>query len=235
MAAWAAKRFWTDTSVVNALDGYTIHLDARPVHTPIKTPLIVPTRALAAAIAAEWHAQSGIVNPETMPFTRMANSALDKVAPQFDEVVELLAAYGASDLLCYRANGPARLIDRQARAWDPVLDWATSVLGAPLRVTTGVIPIAQPPESVAVLSARVKAFTPFQLAAVHDLVSITGSLVLTLAVTEGWMSLDAAWAAARVDEIWQAEVWGEDETAAGSESLRHAAFLHSGRFFTLCG
>ncbi len=235
MAAWAAKRFWMDTSVVDAPGGYTIHLDARPVRTPIKTPLIVPTQALADAIAAEWQAQSGVVNPETMPFTRMANSAIDKVAPQFDEVADLLAAYGATDLLCYRANGPARLIDRQAQAWDPVLDWAASTLGAPLRVTTGVIPIEQPPASVAVLSGRVKAFTPFQLAAVHDLVSISGSLVLTLAVTEGWMPLDAAWAAARVDEIWQAEVWGEDETAAAFEALRRTAFLHSGRFFALCG
>ena len=124
MSDWRPKRFWTAATVEPAPGGHTVHLDGRPVRTPGKSPLIVPTEAMARAIAAEWDAQTGIVRPETMPFTRSANSAIEKVAPQFDEVVGLLAAYGETDLLCYRAHGPAELMARQAAAWDPLLDWA---------------------------------------------------------------------------------------------------------------
>jgi chaperone required for assembly of F1-ATPase len=235
MSGWSAKRFWKEATVEGCDGGFTVRLDGRAVKTPLRTPLVVPTLALAQAIADEWQAQEGKVKPETMPCTRTANSALDKVAPQFDEVAGLLLAYGASDLLCYRAANPAALTARQAEAWDPLLQWAREALRAPLVVTTGVMPVEQPAESMAALRALVWRQTPFQLAAFHDLVAISGSLVLALAVTEGRLTVEQAWTLSRQDETWQAEHWGEDEEAAESEDLRRGGFLHAGRFYGLCG
>jgi chaperone required for assembly of F1-ATPase len=235
MSVWAARRFWTTASAVPVEGGFAVHLDARPVRTPLKAPLVLPTLALAEAVAAEWQAQDGRVNPETMPFTRTANSAIDKVAPQMDEVAAMLAAYGGSDLLCYRAEGPPDLIARQAEAWDPVLIWALEALGADLLVTTGVIHVEQPPESLMRLHENVAGQTPFQLAAFHDLVALSGSLVLALAVTEGNLTADEAWSLSRIDEDWQISLWGEDEEAAEVAALKRAAFLQADRFYGLCG
>lgn len=235
MAAWAPKRFWQLAEAVACDGGFTVLLDGRGVKTPAKTPLVVPTLALAQEIASEWQAQQGQVRPDTMPFTRSANSALDKVATQFDEVAGLIAAYGASDLLCYRATHPAALTERQAVGWDPVLDWCAQTLGAPLRATTGIVPVEQPPESVAALAARVRALTPFQLAGFHDLVAISGSLVLGFAVALGRVDVQGAWALSRIDETWQAEHWGSDDDATESEAVRQAGLIHAGRFFALCG
>ena len=167
---WKAKRFWKTATAEPCDGGFTVRLDQRPVKTPGKEPLIVPTLAMAEAIAAEWDAQQGPLRPETMPVTRAANSALEKVAPQFAEVVGLLAAYGASDLLCYRATGPADLIARQAAAWDPLLHWAATALNAPLLVTSGIVPIDQPAASTSRLHDLTAALSPFQIAALHDLV-----------------------------------------------------------------
>lgn len=235
MTAWAAKRFWTEARAVPAPGGFGVSLDARPVRTPRKAPLVVPTEGLAQAIAAEWQAQTGTVNPATMPFTRTANSAIDTVAPQPEAVVQMLADYGGSDLLCYRADGPPALVARQSEAWDPLLDWSATTLGAPLLTATGIVHRAQAPASLAALTAQVRALTPFQLAAFHDLVSLSGSLVLALAVTHGRLAASAAWALSRIDESWQIEQWGEDEEAAETAVLRQAAFLHADRFFALCG
>lgn len=235
MSVWAAKRFWTTASAVPVEGGYTVHLDARPVRTPLKAPLVVPTLALAEAIAAEWQAQVAKVNPETMPFTRTANSAIDKVMPQMDEVASMLAAYGGSDLLCYRAEGPPELIARQEEAWDPILIWALETLGADLIVTTGVMHVEQPADSLMRLHEKVAGLTAFQLAAFHDLVAISGSLVLALAVTHRRVTADAAWRLSRIDEDWQISLWGEDEDAAEVAALKHAAFLQADRFFGLCG
>ncbi len=231
---WTAKRFWSEASAGPCDGGFTVRLDGRGAKTPAKTPLILPTAALAEAVAAEWEAQTGKVSPASMPLTRMANSALDKVAPQFREVADMIAAYGGSDLLCYRATGPRELIARQAAAWDPLLDWAARVLSAPLITTAGVMPVAQPQAALAALSARVHALTPFELAALHDLVAISGSLILGLAVACGHLTPDQAWDASRIDETWQAELWGRDEDAARIEALRRAALLDAGRFFALC-
>lgn len=235
MSGWAAKRFWTAATAEPCQDGYTVRLDSRAVKTPAKAALTLPTLAMAQAIAAEWQAQTGKLRPETMPCTRSANSAIDKVAVQFDEVAGLLAAYGASDLLCYRATRPAGLIDRQAAAWDPLLDWCATSLDAPLRTTAGIVHIDQPASSVARLTARVMGFSAFQLAAVHDLISISGSLVVALAITDRHLTPQQGWSLSRIDEAWQNEQWGVDEDAAAQEALRHAAFLHAGRFFALCG
>lgn len=235
MADWEAKRFWKAALAVPEAGGFTVHLDGRAVRTPAKRPLILPTERLAAAIAAEWDAQEGRIRPETMPYTRAANSAIDKVAPQRDAVIDELAGYGGTDLLCYRAPGPAPLIARQAAAWEPLLEWAHATLGAPLVVTTGVIPVAQPGASLTQLRARVAAHSAFHLAALHDLVAISGSLILALAVAEGRLTPDAAFAASRIDEVWQAEQWGDDDEAAATEALRAEAFHNAGRFFALCG
>jgi chaperone required for assembly of F1-ATPase len=235
VSQWAAKRFWTTTSVVPEADGYAIRLDARAVKTPAKQPLIVPTEVMAVAIADEWQAQQGRVNPESMPVTRSANSAIDKVTPQFDAVVNLTAAYGASDLLCYRATGPAELATLQAQRWDPLLVWAQQTYVLDLRVTIGVMPIEQPPATIARLRAEVARLTPFQLTAFHDLVALTGSLVLALAITRGQLTTDQAWSLSRVDEDWQISLWGDDEDAAALAAFRHAALQHAGRFYALCG
>lgn len=235
MSVWSARRFWTEATVHPTDGGFAVHLDTRPVRTPLKTPLILPTEGLAHAVAAEWQAQGAKVNPATMPFTRTANSAIDTVTLQFEAVAAMLAAYGETDLLCYRATGPAALIDRQAAAWDPLLDWSASALQAPLRATSGVMHIDQPATSLATLGAAVRALSPFQLAAFHDLVAISGSLVLALAVARGRLTADQVWALSRLDEDWQIEEWGADEEAAEIAAQKHAAFLQADRFYALCG
>ena len=235
MSQWAAKRFWTLATAVETETGFTVHLDTRPVRTPAKAAFILPTRAMAQSAADEWQAQTGKVRPETMPVTRAANSAIDKVTPLHTAVVAEVAGFGATDLLCYRATFPQALIDRQAAVWDPVLHWSATTLQAPLHVTHGVIPIAQPSASLAALTALVQTLDPFRLMALHDLVAISGSLLLGLAVTSGQTTALAAWDACRIDENWQAEQWGEDEDAAILAAQRKSAFLQADRFYALCG
>lgn len=234
MSGWSAKRFWATATAEACEGGSTVRLDARALKTPAKAPLIVPTMELAQAIAAEWDAQTAKVDPTTMPLTRLANSALDKITPQFAEVADMIADYGGSDLLCYRATAPRELITRQAAAWDPPLAWAASTLSAPLTVTSGVTHIAQPGQSLVTLSRRVHAASVFELAALHDLVAITGSLILGLAVTKGHLSAAKAWATSRLDEDWQVEHWGQDDLASQSEAARHRALMDADRFFRLC-
>jgi chaperone required for assembly of F1-ATPase len=235
VSTWAARRFWTAAAALPVEGGFTVQLDARPVRTPLKAPLVVPTLALAQAIAAEWQAQEQTIDPETMPFTRAANSAIDKVAAQFEAVVDMLAEYGGSDLLCYRAEGPADLVALQARSWDALLDWAREDLGAPLRKTTGVMHVSQPEASLEALRRHVHALTPFQLAAFHDIVAISGSLVLALAVARHRITADAAWTLSRIDEDWQISLWGEDEEAAEVAGRKREALLQAYRFYALCG
>jgi chaperone required for assembly of F1-ATPase len=235
MSAWAAKRFWKQASASPCDGGFTVTLDGRAVKTPAKRLLVVPTLAMAEAIALEWDAQQGVIKPETMPVTRAANSALDKVAPQFAEVAALLSAYGETDLLCYRATAPQELIDRQAEGWDPLLDWAARTYGAPLLVTAGVVHITQPEASVRALWAAVHGFDNFRLAALHDLIAISGSLVLALAVTAGRLTAAQAWELSRIDETWQNELWGVDDEAAALEAFKRDALLGAERFFGLCG
>jgi len=233
MSGWTAKRFWTSASVLAVAGGHTVTLDGRPVRTPAKAPLVLPTERLAAAIAAEWEAQQGEVKPALMPLTRTANAAIDKVAVMVPAVVEEIARYGASDLLCYRAPGPQPLVARQAAAWDPWLGWAAS-LGAPLTVTTGIVHAPQPADSLAILTGRVAGHGPFELAPLYDLVAISGSLVLGLATAAGHLDPDQAFDLARLDEDWQAEQWGRDEEAAESAAVKRQAMRDAGRFLRLC-
>lgn len=235
MSTWAAKRFWEAARAEPCAGGFAVLLDTRPVKTPAKQPLVLPTLAMAQAIAAEWDQQHGVIKPETMPLTRAANSAIDKVAPQFDGVVGEIANYGSTDLLCYRATVPQALVERQEAGWAPLLAWARADLGAGLAVTHGVIPIPQSKTSLARLRALVAEHSAFELAALHDLVAITGSLILGLAVARGRLTGEEAFALSRIDETWQNEHWGEDEEAAAQEAQRRIALLTAERFLALCG
>jgi chaperone required for assembly of F1-ATPase len=235
MSNWKTKRFWKEAVAEPCDGGFTVRLDARLVKTPLKAPLVLPTLAMAQAIAAEWDAQIGLIKPQTMPVTRAANSAIDKIVPQFNEVAGLLAAYGASDLICYRATDPQALVMRQAQAWDPMIAWAADTLHAPLIATAGVMHIAQDAGSLDRLQAQVFALDAFRLAGLHDLVAISGSLVLALAVSHRRLSGPEAWVLSRIDETWQQELWGIDEEAADLQALRERGFLDADRFYQLCG
>ncbi|TDK43895.1 ATP12 family chaperone protein [Antarcticimicrobium luteum] len=231
MSEWKQKRFWTDVSVEKDEDGYSVALDGRRIKTPAKAPLILPARPMAEAVADEWAAQEGEIDPRRMPFTRSANAAIDKVRTQHGEVADLLADYGDSDLLCYRADRPQELVERQAEAWGPALDWAEQALGVRLEPRSGVIHRPQDPEALARLRAQVHALDAFRLAAFHDLVSLTGSLILGFAAARDWRPVDALWALSRLDEHWQEEQWGADDEAAAIEALKRDAFLHAKAFY----
>lgn len=233
MSDWKAKRFWKEAAVVSATGGHGVELDGRPVKTPAKQPLILPTVAMAKAVAAEWDAQEGVINPNQMPVTKTANSAIDKVAIQHAEVAEMLADYGDSDLLCYRADAPEELVARQAAHWDPMLDWAQEVLGARLETRIGIMHQPQQPAALEALRFRTRAMTNFELAAFHDLVSLSGSLVLGFAATMGARDIEVLWDISRLDESWQAEQWGRDDAAEAQAEIKKSAFLHAGRMFAL--
>ena len=233
MSEWKAKRFWKAASVVEVEGSFAIELDGRGVKTPAKQVMHVPTHAMASAIAQEWDAQVEIINPNTMPVTKTANAAIDKVTVQHAEVAQLLAAYGDSDLLCYRADAPEELVARQNEHWNPILDWAEDALGARLEPRTGVIHAPQNPLAVEALSRRTHALDAFELAAFHDLVSLSGSLVLGFAATMDARPADELWTISRLDELWQEEQWGEDEEATAMALIKRDAFLHAKRMFDL--
>lgn len=233
MAEWKLKRFWKTAEAVPVEGGWEIRLDGRPVRTPAKARLVLPSRALAEAVAAEWADQQGEVDPLSMPMTRSANAAIDKVVPQRAEVAALIAAYGETDLCCYRAEVPEGLVARQVAAWDPMLDWAGSAFGAPLAVTVGVLPVTQPEASLEALQDRVAAEDAFALAALHDLVALTGSLVLGLAAAEGVLPGEEIWRRSRIDETWQEEQWGIDDEAADVAARKFGDFLHALAFYRL--
>lgn len=233
MSDWKARRFWDQAEAVEVEGGFSVHLDGRAVKTPSKSALTLPTLLMAQAVAQEWDAQDKEIDPATMPVTRAANSAIDKVAVQFTEVADMLAAYGGSDLLCYRADGPETLVKRQHEGWDGLLERAAQEFGAPLNVTSGIIPVDQPQDSLDRLSKLVHAQSPFELAGFHDLVTISGSLILALAAINEWASLDDLWALSRIDETWQEEQWGEDEEATEHAAFKREGFLQGARFYTL--
>ncbi len=231
MSEWALKRFWTETTAVERDGQFAVLLDSRPVKTPAKASLSVPTERLAKAIAAEWDAQESAVNPNTMPFTRMANSAIDKVSLQHGEVAQMLADYGDADLLCYRAERPESLVNRQSAEWDPPLEWARSALGACLHARAGVMHVPQDPHALTVLAERVRQLDNFRLAAFHDLVTLSGSLILGFAAAEGWKDADAIWDISMLDTLWQEAQWGRDEDAFETAQIKRLAFKHAKTFF----
>ncbi|AXT35304.1 ATPase [Phaeobacter sp. LSS9] len=231
MSEWKQKRFWKTVSVAETENGFAVELDGRRVKTPAKAALAVPGRDMAEAIAAEWEAQTESVDPSTMPVTRSANAAIDKVSHQHGEVSDMLSDYGDSDLLCYRAEMPAELVQRQAEIWDPALEWAAETLGARLEPRSGILHAPQNPEALARLRGLVHEMTPFQLAAFHDLVAMSGSLVLGFAAAKGWRPADQIWEMSRLDELWQEQQWGQDEEAQATADLKRRAFLHAKRFY----
>ncbi len=233
MSDWKAKRFWEQAEVGEVEGMFQVLLDGRQVKTPAKASLLVPTQAMAQAIADEWQAQVEKIDPATMPVTRSANAAIDKVRLQHAEVADMLAEYGDTDLLCYRAESPVELTERQARAWDPVLDWAAEALEARLVPASGIIHVAQSPEALTRLRNRVHALDAFQMAAFHDLVGISGSLILGFACALDHLSADQAWEISRLDETWQEEQWGQDDEATAQANMKHQSFLHAKRFFDM--
>jgi chaperone required for assembly of F1-ATPase len=233
MSEWKAKRFWTETRVADVPGGHTVQLDGRPVKTPAKAALVMPTRAMAEAAAAEWEAQQETIDPISMPVTRSVNAAIDKVAHQFAEVADMLAAYGDSDLTCYRADGPEGLVARQTAGWDPLLDWAADTFDARLIPVQGVVHQAQNPQALGRLRAPIDAMSPFELTAMHDLISLSGSLVIGLAASAGLQPPAALWRLSRIDEDWQVEQWGEDEEATKEAEIKRVAFHAASRFLEL--
>ena len=221
------KRFWQEASVGD--DG-VVALDRRPVRTPGRVPLALPTRALAAAVAAEWQAVGETVDPRAMPLTGLANAAIDRIAPDPAAFAAGLARYGESDLLCYRAETPPPLVERQAAAWDPLLAWAMARFDVHFVVVAGIVHRAQPAATLARLGEAVAAQDAFRLAGLSPLVTITGSLVAALALIEGAADADTIWAAALVDEDWQAELWGSDPLAEQARATRRAEFDAAVRF-----
>lgn len=233
MSAWKTKRFWKEATAAQIDGGFTITLDGRSVKTPAKRPLVVPSITIARAVAAEWDAQVEEVLPQTMPVTRAANAAIDKVAQQKTEVADLLAAYGDSDLLCYRADSPPGLVARQSEAWDPLLDWAADTFGARLKPTVGLMPTPQDPGDLAKLSAQVHAMDHFTLTAFHDLVGLSGSLIIGFAALRDHAPIEELWQTSRIDETWQEEHWGEDEEAQEMAAAKRAQFMAAKKLYNM--
>lgn len=224
------KRFWKQVTVEP--EG-GIALDGKPVRTPGRAPLVLPTTALAEAVAGEWRAVGETLDPRAMPLTGLANAAIDRVAPDPAAFAAGLARYGESDLLYYRADDPAPLVARQAAAWDPLLDWARQRYDVHFEPVAGVMHRAQPEATLARLGEAVAALDPFRLAGLSPAVTISGSLVAALALVEGAATPDAVWQAAHVDEDWQAELWGEDTLATQAREARRAEFDAGVRFLGL--
>lgn len=232
-SARAMKRFYKQATAFPEEGGVAVLLDGRPVRTPARAALRVPTEELAEAIAREWNAQGEKIEPHLMPLTGLANAAIDRVAPDPAAFGRTLAEYGESDLLCYRAEGPQSLVERQGRVWDPLLGWARTRFGIEIETTAGVMHRRQPSHTVEQLGRAVAARGPFQLAGLAPLVTIAGSLIIALALAEGAIGLEAAWDAAMLDEAWQAEQWGADPLAAASLENRRREFEGAYLFLTL--
>ncbi len=230
------KRFYKEASVEERNGAFQLVLDGRPARTPGRNPLAVPARALAEALAEEWSRQGDEIDPATMPVTRIVNSGIDGVAPRRQEVVDDLVRYAGSDLLCYRAGEPGRLVDAQNATWNPLLDWARDSIGARFALAEGIMHVDQPPETAAAIRRAVEAVrSPIALAALHVMTTLTGSVVTALAHAAGRYDADQAWAAAHVDEVYQESVWGEDYEAMARRRSREADFRAASLVYRLAG
>jgi chaperone required for assembly of F1-ATPase len=230
------KRFYKEAGVEERNGRFFLILDGRTARTPNRQELTVPSRGLAEALAAEWAAQGVEINPATMPVTRIVNSAIDGVAPRRAEVVDDLVRYAGSDLTYYRAGEPERLAKAQDEAWNPVLDWARDTHGARFSLAEGVMHVAQPDEAVAAIRHAVEEIaSPFALAALHVMTTLTGSILIALAHASRAIDTDEAWAAAHVDEHHQESLWGEDHEAMERRRKREADFRAASEVFRLTG
>ena len=235
MSEWKPKRFWKKVDVVSSEKGFCIKLDAKILKTPAKKEMLLPTNALAKKIAAEWDRQVDEIDPNAMPFTKSANAALDKVIEQFEEVSSLVSDYGDTDLLYYRADSPAELQMRQNSSWDPIIEWAEKTFEVKINCGTGILYIPQDKGMLYKLSQEISELSSFQLTALYDLVSITGSLILGLATINGRLSAEEAFNLSRIDELWQIEQWGVDEEAQAVSALKCEAIVHAQEFYLLSG
>ena len=227
------KRFWKEALVVPQGGGWSVQLDSRPLRTPARDTLAVPTRALADAIAAEWAAAAEDFDPREMPLTGLANGAVDRISPDPAAFAAGLAKYAEGDLLCYRAEGPTPLVSREQERWDPLLAWARRRYDVDFRITEGIVHVPQPQATVDGLGHAIHALDPFRLAGLSPLVTIGGSLVTALAVFEKAIGVDEAWAALNIDEQWQLEKWGSEAEAEKALENRRRDFLVGARFLEL--
>lgn len=227
------KRFWKQAAAERQDGGFSVTLDGRPVRTPARAPLVVPTEAMAAAIASEWNSAGETVDPRAMPLTGLANAAIDRVVPDPKAFADALARYGESDLLCYRAQAPRELLARQEERWDEFLAWARRRFDVDFETTCGIVHVEQPDATIGRLSHAVAALDSFRLAALSPLVTIGGSLVAALAVAERAATPEQAWNALTVDEQWQREQWGSDEEAEAALESRRRDFFAAAQFVEL--
>jgi chaperone required for assembly of F1-ATPase len=226
------KRFYRDVGLVSTPEGFAITLDGRPVKTPARRPLAAPTRPLGEALAAEWEAQADVVDPARMPLTRLANTIIDGVAAASPAIEAEIEKYLGSDLVCYRAEGPDRLVARQAHQWDPILAFARDQFGARFEITYGVRFVNQSPDAMAA-ARRAIPIDPWRLGAVHAIMTLTGSALIALAVDRGAVRPDDAWVAAHVDEDWNMELWGRDQLALERRAARRAEMQAAARVLEL--
>lgn len=226
------RRFWKDVAVI-ADGGFQIALDGRRVKTPARAELVLPSAALAEAIAEEWRAAAQQVDLRAMPLTGLANAAIDRIGPDSERFAAGLAKYGETDLLCYRAEAPAALVERQAAEWDPLLAWARRRYDIDFCITASTIYRPQPPATVERLAHAVVALDAFRLAGLSPMVTIGGSLVATLAVLEKAVTAEEAWQAVTLDERWQSEQWGTDREAEAALEIRRREFLAAAKFLEL--
>lgn len=225
------KRFWKEAHA----EGGAVLLDGRPVRTPKRNPLALPTPALAEAIAGEWNSVGEEIDPRALPLTGLANAAIDIVAPDRLAFAAQLAKYGETDLLAYRAESPQALVARQALEWDPLLDWVRVRYDVHVELAAGVIHRSQPEATVARLRDATASRTDFELAALSPLVTIGGSLIAGLAVIERAFDAEQIWAAVNLDELWQEEQWGEDALATKAREARRREWDAAVRFLELLG
>jgi chaperone required for assembly of F1-ATPase len=215
------RRFYANAGVAAADGSYEVRLDGKPARTPAGRLLAAPTRALAKAIAVEWEAQRDVIDPAQMPLTRLANAIIDGVSDRPGPVAAEVQKYLGSDLVCYRAASPGGLVERQARAWDPIVDWASAALGARFSLAQGIIHAAQPQSTLEAARAHIPD-DPWRLGAVHVATTLTGSALIALALSRGRLTAEEAWQAAQVDEDWNIEQWGGDEMALERRAFRFA-------------
>lgn len=219
------KRFYKDVTVTQVDDGFSVQLDGKPVRTPGKALLAVPTQPAAELLAAEFDAQQETINPVSMPVVRLVNTAIDGVATDLQAVLEDVMRFSGSDLVCYRADAPQELVQRQADAWDPILDWAQATLGARFILGEGIMHVAQPREAVTAVGIWLKQREDaFRLSSIHLMTSLTGSALIALAVEAGAITPDEGWKIAHVDEDWTNEHWGEDAEATARRIARRKDF-----------
>ncbi|MDO8287990.1 MAG: ATP12 family protein [Parvibaculum sp.] len=227
------KRFYKAATAAPLGEGFTVLLDGKSVKTPAKSPLVVPTLKLAEAMAEEWGGQGERIDPRTMWLTKLANTVIDRITPRRDAVVDELAAFSGTDLICYMADHPIGLAQRQAAHWAPLIVWAEEELGASLRVTPGFMHVAQDEAALVALRTAIEAATDFELAGLHNAVTLTGSTVIGLALMRGRLTVQQAFDAAHVDEAWQVYLSGEDEDEAARLATRLEELEDTAKFLAL--